>query len=182
MGGILLIAVERGRPQAILATPYSSGRALRPAGALYPEAFALVPGASARGDELALDWRGGYAAALWRRLESGGVDPGSYDIYRLVDAALAKSGDPWRVETAEVARRLVEQSFRLSIYSEKPSFSILIPSSGWAPESPFAEGSVDLAQGGCLLRLPPGLWRFLGPSGELLVSVKEGGKSSFIEY
>jgi hypothetical protein len=170
------IEVERGFHQAILARPSSSGRPLGPAGALYPEAIALrEPGREA--DELLLDWRGGYAASIALALEGEGFDPCRYDLYRLVDGALARSGDPWLLSPLEAARRLAALDFRIDLYDEGPRWGVLLPGSGpWAPESPFA------AEAGGSASLPEGIWRFLALDEELLVSVDSAGRAATILY
>jgi hypothetical protein len=168
------IEVERGAPQALIARPYSSGRPLRPAGALYP--LALAAAESEKGvDELSLDWRGGYAASIALALEGGGIDPACYDLYRLVDGAIARSGDPWLVSPVEAARRLAALDFRIDLYGEAPRASVVLPGPGpWAPESPFAEEAASTAS------LPEGLWRYLGASSELLVSVDPDGRAAVL--
>lgn len=175
MGSRLAIRVGRGLPQAILASPRSRGRLLRPAGALYPEA--LAGGAREGGlDLLALDWLGGYEASLWLLLEGGGVDPASFDLSRLADEALLRCSDPWLVDPSEAARRLVSGSFRLSLYKNGQRFSVPLPGSTWAPESPFAQAALSSAS------LSAGLWRFLGTEAELVLRVDEEGGSMFIRY
>jgi hypothetical protein len=172
-GGALTITVERGLPQAILALPLSGDRTLRPAGILYPEG--LEAGERDGGIDLCrLDWLGGYAARVWRLLESGGVDPCSFDITRLVCEAQARCSDPWIVDPAEVARRLASSSFRLSLYKDGDSFPVILPDSAWAPESPFAPAI------GSIVSLPAGLWRFLGSQTELFVSIDDEGAFTFV--
>jgi hypothetical protein len=172
-GSSVSIEVERGFPQALVALPSSSGEPLLPAGALYPEALAAGGG---EGDELHLDWRGGYAASIAAALEGGGVDPAGFDLYGLVDKALARAEDPWLVSPLETARRLAEGSFRIDRYRRPKRFDLGLPGPGpWAPESPFApmpEGSTA--------RLPEGLWRFLGEDAELLVSVDSVGRAAIV--
>jgi hypothetical protein len=146
---------------------------MRPAGILYPQG--LENGETERGIDLCrLDWQGGYAASLWRLLESGGVDPCSFDLERLVSGALERCSDPWRLEPAEVARRLISSSFRLSLYKDSERFPVSPPGSGWSSESPF---SPVLGSPGSL---PEGLWRFLGPDEELFVSVNAQGAAAFV--
>jgi hypothetical protein len=175
-GSSLRVEVERGFPQALVATPSSSGRRLCPAGALYPEALA-DKGGEGEADELHLDWRGGYAACLASELEDGGLDPSGYDLYALVDQAIARAEDPWLVSPLETARRLAEGCFRIDGYKKPERFSVELPGpEPWAPESPFAaapEGEAATA------RIPEGLWRFVGRKGELFVSVDERGGAIF---
>ena len=174
-GTALTITVERGVPQAILALPLSRGRALRPAGILYPEG--LERGEREGDIDLChLDWIGGYSANLWRLLESRGVDPCSFDLTRLVDEASARCSDPWIIEPYEVARRLVSSSFRLSLYKNGDSFPVILPDSAWAPESPFPPATDSIVS------LPAGLWRFLGSQNELFVSVDEQGEIAFVRF
>ncbi len=174
-GGRIEIEVERGAPQALVARPSSAGRPLRPAGALYP--IALAGSESGKGaDELSLDWRGGYAASIALALEGGGIDPACYDLYRLVDGAIARSGDPWLVGPVEAARRLADLDFRIDLYNEPPHTSVVLPGPGpWAPESPFAEEAASTAS------LPVGLFRYLGASSELFVSVDSEGRAASVE-
>ena len=173
-GSTLPIEIARGFPQAILAQPSASGLPLRPAGALYPDAFA---GGNLGGmGELRLDWRGGYAASVARALERGGVDPSGFDLDALAGKAIERAGDPWLVEPLEVARRLAEGSFRIDLFRNAKRFPVSLPAPGpWAPESPFA-GSV--LSGGAA-ELPPGLRRFVGPGGELIASVGDAGEAFF---
>jgi hypothetical protein len=174
-GSSVLVEVARGFPQAVFARPSSSGRALLPAGALYPEALA-AEGPGEGFEELRLDWRGGYAASLAAALEGGGVDPSGFDVYALVDGAVARAGDPWLHPALEVARRLAEGDFRIDLFGEPERFPVDLPGPGpWAPESPFAP-----APEGSTARLPEGLWRFLGEEAELLVSVDSAGRAAFV--
>ena len=168
-GTTLRIEVDRGLPQAILALPDSSGRALMPAGALYPEAVG-------EGDTLVLDWKGGYSASVALALSGGGVDPWGYDLSRLADGAVARSGDPWLVPAHEAAQKLVDLDFRIDSFTEPRRAAVGLPGPGpWAPESPFAAAPQAL-----VASLPEGLWRFLGASGELLVSVGAAGDATFV--
>ena len=168
-GTTLRIEVDRGLPQAILALPDSSGRALMPAGALYPEAVG-------EGDTLVLDWEGGYAASVALALSGGGVDPWGYDISRLADGAVARSGDPWLVPAHEAAQSLVDLDFRIDMFVTPRRAAVCLPGPGpWAPESPFATAPQAL-----VVSLPEGLWRFLGAGGELLVSVDADGGAAFV--
>jgi hypothetical protein len=181
-GSRLRIEVERGRPQAILARPSSFGGGLCPAGALYPEALAGRD-AGAGEDELLLDWRGGYAASVALALEGGGVDPFGYDLYALVDGALRRSGDPWLVPALEAARRLAGGNFRIDAYKRSELVSVGLPGPGpWAPESPFAPPpTVESAAGASFsVSLPTGLWRFVGPGEELIVSVDAEGRAAMV--
>jgi hypothetical protein len=168
------IEVGRGFPQALIALPSASGRLLLPAGALYPQALT-----AAGGEELLLDWRGGYAASLASALEEGGIDPAGFDLYALVDKALARSSDPWLLQPLEAARRLAEGSFRIDAFKEPERFPLALPGSGpWAPESPFAPAPEGAA---LAVSLPEGLWRFVGEGKELFVSVDEKGVAAFAQ-
>jgi len=170
-GARLRVEVDRGRPQAILALPSSAGRGLRPAGAIYP---------GNAGGQLALDWRGGYEASLALALLGGGVDPWLFNLGRLVDEALARCGDPWLLPVLDVAQALADRSFRIDLYRRMPSFALRLPGIGsWAPESPFAPAPVGEGEGSTVT-LGEGLWRFLGPSEELLVSVDAEGGAVFV--
>jgi hypothetical protein len=176
-GSCLRIEVGRGFPQAILAAPDAAGRELRPAGALYPEALAgALPGKGV--EELSLDWTGGYAASVALALEREGIDPGSYRLRALADEALDRSGDPWLLPAAETARRLAAGAFRMDVFRRPTRFELSLPVEGgpWAPESPFAERPGDAGE----LRLPAGLWRFVGAGEELFASVDEGGRAAFL--
>lgn len=170
-GSSLRIAVERGRPQAVLALPSSAGRSLLPAGALYPEA--LGGGA---GDDLTLDWLGGYAASVGLALEGGGVDPWGYDLYKLAREAYARCRDPWLLAALETAESLARGEFRIDRFTSPARLPFVLPGPGpWSPESPFAAAPVD-----GVAMLPPGLWRYLGEGGELLVSVSREGGAVFL--
>ena len=170
-GTTLRIEVDRGIPQAILALPAVSGRGLMPAGALYPEALA-----GKDCDELVLDWKGGYAASVALALVGGGVDPWGYDLSRLAEGALTRSGDPWLIPALEAARRLVDLDFRIDAFTIPPRHAVNLPGPGpWAPESPFAAAPQSL-----VALLPEGLWRFLGGDGELVVSVDADGGMAFV--
>lgn len=174
-GSSCRIEVERGFPQAIIVRPSLSGRELCPAGALYPEGIAAGQPEKDSG-ELQLDWRGGYAASIALALEGGGIDPSCYDLYRLVDGAIARSGDPWIVSPVEAARRLADLDFRIDLYNEKARTSVALPGPGpWAPESPFA------SEAGAAASLPEGLWRFVGKASELFVSVDSEGRAAMVE-
>jgi hypothetical protein len=161
-GSRFRIEVERGLPQAILALPSSAGRGLLPAGAIYP---------GTAGEELVLDWKGGYAASVALALGRAGVDPWGFDLARLAEEALSRCGDPWLFPALESARALAERDFRIDLFREPQRFPVILPGPGpWAPESPLAPAPGQPAL------LPKGLWRFLGSGEELLVSVDpEGG-------
>jgi hypothetical protein len=183
LGGTAEIEVERGRPQEILALPSSAGRGLRPAGALYPEALAAAPRCGRAEEELALDWIGGYVASAALDLEGEGVDPRAYDLERLGREAAARSSDPWVLPAVEAARRLLEGELRASAFDDRDSFAVALPGGGpWAPESPFAKAprtsSSPLAP--YEADLPVGLWRFVGPEDELMVSVDGAGSSAWV--
>jgi hypothetical protein len=176
-GSRLRVELDRGRPQAILALPSSSGRTLLPAGALYPEGQA--------GGELVLDWKGGYAASIAAALCGGGVDPWGYDLSRLARDALARCADPWLLPALEAARRLAALDFRIDAYADPPRSAVVLPGGPWAPDSPFepapeASSSGDVTAGDVVAMLPEGLMRFLGPGGELLVSVDGEGRARFV--
>jgi hypothetical protein len=175
-GTSLRIEVERGLPQSILALPSSAGRGLMPAGALYPEALA-----ASAGDELVLDWKGGYAASVALALLGGGVDPWGYDLSKLADEALARCGDPWLIPAHETARRLADLDFRIDPFKEPLYRKVSLPGSGpWAPESPFAAVPTASTAGDSVASLSEGLWRFLSPGEELLVSMDAEGRATFI--
>jgi hypothetical protein len=176
---VVVIEVERGRPQEILALPSSKGRALRPAGALYPEALAL----SASADSIALDWMGGYVASVALALEGAGVDPRIYDLGRLSAEASRRSADPWVLSSAETALRLLEDRFRATAFDEPDRRRVALPGEGpWVPESPFASAPSRAAGAEAALEadLPVGLWRFVGVDEELFVSVGEAGVSGWV--
>jgi hypothetical protein len=178
-GSRISIEVERGHPQALIARPSSAGRTLSPAGALYPEALTRSRGSSYDDDRdaLYLDWIGGYAASIALALWSGGVDPWCYDLYRLADAALERSGDPWLISPLEAARRLSSLEFRIDAYKTPELMQVKLPDPcPWAPESPFAAAGTQVSL------LPEGLWRFLGAEASLLVSVDSEGGSVTIQY
>jgi hypothetical protein len=175
------IKVRRGSPQAIVALPISSGRSLCPAGALYPEGLAGRKAGEGM-DELSLDWRGGYAASLFAALEGGGVDPCGFDLYALVDQAIARSSDPWLLAPLEVARRLTASGFRIDAFKKPKLMAVdLVPGRSWAPESPFAAAPVPLRSAAAeIAQLPEGLWRFVGEDSELFVSVDSSGRATFV--
>ena len=142
-----------------------------PAGTLYPEALA-----EGGGDELVLDWEGGYAASVALALAGGGADPWGYDLSRLAGEALARNGDPWLLPALETARRLMASEFRIDAFKETRRWAVSLPGPGpWAPESPFAAAPA----GDCVAELPEGLWRFLGTEGELFASVDSEGRLAF---
>jgi hypothetical protein len=170
-GSALRIEVERGLPQSILARPSSAGRELMPAGALYPEAMATDAG-----EELVLDWKGGYAASVALALLAGGVDPWGYDLSRLAGEALARCGDPWLIPAHETAQRLADLDFRIDAFKEPLRRPVSLPGGGsWAPDSPFAA-----APTASVAALSEGLWRFLSPGEELLASVDAEGRATFV--
>jgi hypothetical protein len=180
-GSSLNIEVERGFPQAILALPMSAGRLLRPAGALYPEALVAHKADESR-DELILDWPGGYAGSVALALEGGGYDPCGYDLYRLVDEAIERSGDPWILPPLEAARRLAALGFGITAFKKPKLMDVDLGDSGpWASESPFA-APPSAAPGGTsqIAQLPEGLWRFLGKEEELFVSVDSSGQATLV--
>jgi hypothetical protein len=184
LGQTVEIEVERGFPQEILALPSSAGRGLRPAGALYPEALASAPrrGGPAR-DELALDWIGGYVASAALALEGAGLDPRAYDLERLGREAAARSADPWTLPAAEAARRLAAGELRAGAFDEPDRVAAALPGEGpWAPESPFAPAPRRRTetQAPYEAELPVGLWRFVGPEDELVVSVDGDGASAWV--
>jgi hypothetical protein len=186
-GSSLRVEVERGSFQAILAESTSDDRPLSPAGALYPEVVARSSESTDGGHRILLDWKGGYSARIARSLESAGIDPSSFDLYRLVDSACERTGDPWLVPPLEAARRLAAREFRIDLYKEPRRFRVALPPGPWACESPFADlPIVDPGRTGedrdvpSVVELPAGIWRFLGPSILLFVSVDEEGRSCWV--
>jgi hypothetical protein len=195
-GATVEVEVARGAAQAILAVPRSHGRALLPAGALYPSSLseeAAVPGAEigegafafpAGSDELRLDWFGGYAAEAARILEAAGLDPARFDLARLRREAAMRVADPWEVlQPVEVCRRLVAGSFRADAFREGRRWQVSLPGPGpWAPESPLAVAPLPAAlpSGGSApwsADLAEGIHRFVGETGELVVAVDGAGSA-----
>jgi len=175
-GSTLRVEVDRGRPQAIIALPSVRGRALMPAGAIYPEGLA-APRPGGKGvDELTLDWTGGYAASVAADLEGAGLDPWAYDLSRLAREASARCSDPWLIPSLEAARRLSDLEFRIDAYKEPMRSPVELPGPGpWAPESPFEPAPESFTA-----RLPEGICRFLNQDGELIVAVGADGPSGFV--
>jgi hypothetical protein len=176
------IEVERGRPQVIFALPSSRGRGLKPAGALYPEALtvgAATERSASSGDEIALDWIGGYVASVAYALEREGLDPRAYALDRLAREISTRSSDPWLLSADETARRLSAHSLRASDFDEPRRYQVLMPAPGpWAPESPFGEEPKPCLDEGpdCWkAELPAGLWRFIGAENELFIEVDSEG-------
>lgn len=181
-GSRLAVEVERGRPQALLASPRSAGRPLRPAGGLYPEALRqsssalALSGREEAPDELSLDWEGGYAASVAAALLGSGLDPWAYDLRALASEAARRSLDPWLLPPLEVARLLVEGEFRITRFATPKRYAISLPRPGpWSPESPF-----EAASDARVAQLPQGLWRFLGPESELWVEVDGEGSAAWV--
>ncbi len=158
-----------------------------PAGCIYPEALGQSGVEKAGGaDELALDWPGGYAASVASALLKGGLEPWAFDLSRLARGAVARSSDPWLVPCLEAARRLASLEFRIDAYAEPTRTAIRLPDqppgqpASWASESPFEPAPEFSEAAGSVAMLSEGLWRFLSPDGELLVSVDAEDRPSYV--
>ena len=172
-GSRLEVRVRRGLPQALLAEPYSLGRPLRPAGALYPVGLG-------KEGRLPLDWRGGWAASVFRTLEEGGEDPAAYDFGRLSRELEARGGDPWATLAPLAAAGLLASGrFRADRLDPPPRFPVSLPGPGpWWPESPLAAGPApDSEGGGWAVGLEPGFHRYYGPGRLLSAQVEATGEA-----
>ncbi|HTX72979.1 MAG TPA: hypothetical protein VMC79_09165 [Rectinemataceae bacterium] len=188
-GSTLDLVLPRGRFQALLAEPLCRGRALRPAGALYPldlDSGSLdVPAGGA--ETLRLSWLGGYLASVARELEASGLDPAAFNLTRLKTEVERRIADPWSLPATEVARRLAEGSFRADALRDPKLFPVELPGPGpWAAESPFARAPALLDAGagspGALYgaSLPAGISLFLSRDLDLMVFVDEAGAARWV--
>ncbi len=172
-GSMLAVSVRRGEWQAILAQARWKGRALCPAGALYPQALAPVFAPSLGREVLGLTWRGGYLASLALCLKDCGEDPRAFALESLGLEAERRSLDPWSRPPPEVARELHVASFRIDSFGMGERRELVFPGPGpWLPESPFAPAALPAASG-YTAWLGSGIHRFLGRGAELIVSVPE---------
>lgn len=180
-GEVVRVAVPVGLAQAILAVPYLSGVALRPAGALYP----WDVDASGR---IALDFEQGYAAAIAALLEDRGLDAWIFALGRIREARQVQQADPWSVDPAVAAARLVAGTFRTDLFTRAKRFRVALPDGGpWVHESPFAgtmgsETGADAADGPAegTVSLWPGVHRFAGPGGGLALRVDAQGNAEWV--
>ena len=130
---------------------------MRPAGALFPWDG---------GDRLALSWRGGVDAFLWKELAAaeratyaaGGRLPWYFDWPRFRELMESESipaavrEDPWLADWEAIAAKTVQSGFdRRRIVSRKFS-NLVIPSldGRWAASSPFAP-PVEVSSAGSLV-------------------------------
>lgn len=146
-GEAIEISMQRGMAQAILAaprnpfgSPETGFPTLSPAGALYPENLGAGPRTALRqrADPLPLSWSQGYAAATALAVERLGGDPWGYPLSALQAKWAVSACDPWLVDPGLVAEKLLEGSFRPTIFS-KPLMEVELECSGHVyPESALA--------------------------------------------
>jgi len=169
--GQITIRVARGRPQAILAYPFSRGIALRPAAALYP--FGLEVGGeklpSPEADTLKMEFSSGYTAEVVRIMEKAGTNPWAYPVERLSSAWEDGVCDPWSLPPWKAARALMDGNFRKSLFSRRVVGVLLPPDCRWWAETPFCR--FENAEGGQKALLNEGVSVFLSEDDKLIVSV-----------
>jgi hypothetical protein len=114
------------RAQVFVARPYVRGfietGILKPAGAVYPEEVS--------GRELSLTWEGGPGAETAALLAKAGYPIGSFDWRRFRAEALARAGDPWRLDPVSCARSVLEGGFSSSCLSPEPLVPTAVPLPG----------------------------------------------------
>ena len=161
------LILPRRETVAILAYPIRSGRALRPAGAVYPSDGWSKP---------ILTWEGGYRAETVRILILAGVDPSRFDLERFYREAFARLGDPWLRPPAGFAESFVEETFRVTWLDPDTSWIVQSPvlPGPAASESPFGPGLVPDGEGRAAIVLPRGVHRWYAGWGRVSVEVQEG--------
>jgi hypothetical protein len=164
------LALSSSRACAIIVEARNRGRALKPAGVIYPSGTrprqTAFPVSVTR---LEPSWRGGWTASVFRLLDEAGL-PTGYDFDRLEKEAAARLGDPWAIEPRTVARSLAEGSFRLDRLKAPDPLPVILPGPGpWVPASPFASPPVAI-EGGYRAELVPGLRQFFSNDLELFVA------------
>lgn len=122
----------------VLAAPLVEGRSdlLRPAGALFPEAFS-------GGGRLALSWEEGFVAALLLKMDERGQLVEALNARRLSEEIGRRcGGDRWSLDQEAILTLLSLGSFRADRIKALPAHSVVLhcaPGSWWVEGDPFRQ-------------------------------------------
>lgn len=176
-GQRLALRLERGYRHAILFRPEAPHDWCRPAGFLYPfdleSCFDFTDAWKSAAGKASFE--SGYAASVALAMEQAGYDPWNWPVEKLADPAVLKHKDPWTLPPWRAAERLIEGSFRLSLFpTAKTRFEL--PDDGpWWPESPLCPPAQAQAQeAAASVRLTEGLHRFSNGKELLCVKIEAG--------
>lgn len=171
-----IVTVARGVKQAILAFPIVFQTRLKPAGGLYPENLKNSERhfPSDAPDELSIDFEGGYIAAVAELIAKAGYNPWNLKLSRLNYDLRAWHYDPWAVDLALVASRLIDGTYSSAVFSKEAEVVTLSlpPPADWLPSSPFL--SLREEEGKILADVNEGIYLFHRSNQIALVSVSEG--------
>lgn len=195
-GEAVALEFVRGSAHALLCYPFVSGLTvpgmLRPAGAVYPGGL--------DGDKLLLSWEGGPAATCAGLLASSGFPIGGVDWGRFTREALARSGDPWRIDLEQCARAFLRETFSASLLSPDALCPVAVPllpvagtgaaggatgisgAEAWASASPFAPMPVDDGAGSLVTLSPAGIGCFFSARRSVSFSLTEDGSLDAIVW
>lgn len=171
-----VITVARGVSQAVIAFPILFQKRLKPAGGLYPANLnnpeRLFP--SDEPDELIIGFEGGYIAAVAGIIAKAGFNPWNFRLDRLIKDWSSRRTDPWDVDPACVASRLIDGTYTASMFAQKTeAVSVALPlPADWFPESPFA--SLREEDGIFLAEVNEGFHLFYRSDQIAIVSASEG--------
>lgn len=175
-GQSAVVTVARGVKQAVLAFPIVFQTRLKPAGGLYPEYLNNIgrPFPSDESDELTIDFEGGYIAAVAGIISKAGFNPWILRLSRLKQDWRVREADPWSVDPALVASRLIDGTYSSAVFSQKAEAVTvsLPPPADWLPASPF--GSLREEDGKILAEVSEGFHLFYRSDQIAMVSVTEG--------
>lgn len=171
-----VITVARGVKQAVLAFPIVFQTRLKPAGGLYPENLKNSERhfPSDAPDELIIDFEGGYIAAVAEIIAKAGYNPWNLKLSRLNHDLRAWHYDPWAVDPALVASRLIDGTYSSAVFSKKAEVVTLSlpPPADWLPASPFL--SLREEEGSIRAEVNEGIYLFHRSNQIALVFVSEG--------
>ena len=136
-GAEAVITCWKAGNSPVLAYPRAerSGGLLRPAGGLYPADCA----AAGAHREIALSWRGGCRASVFKLLAETGLDTSLVNAEKL-ESYLARYPDPWALDLEAIAEKLARGDFTAYDIDLLPASDVAVsPGTGdWFLESPFA--------------------------------------------
>ncbi len=175
-GQSAVVTVARGVKQAVLAFPIVFQKRLKPAGGLYPD-YLKYPGRpfpSDEPDELTIDFEGGYIASVASIIAKAGFNPWILRLSCLKQDWISRHADPWGVDPALAASRLIDGTYSSAVFSQKAeSVTVsLPPPAGWLPASPFARLREE--DGKILAEVNEGFHLFYRSDQIAMVSASEG--------
>jgi len=186
-GERLSIKLARGCNQAILLQPEAPFGWCKPAGFLYP--FDLEPNSNLvdtwRRAKGSASFESGYAAAVVLFMERAGYDPWNWPVEKLADPEVFRQKDPWTLPPWTAAERLIQGSFRVSLFPSARTVYILPGEGPWWPESALCPtpqtrtqtdtgASAEAGDGEAFIMLPEGLHTFSNGKELLCVRIVSG--------